>query len=72
MIIPCAMRERAAVRIAQVSGDGLEVDLVCDGLRKGYVHELRLDRLRDAEDEPLLHPRAYYTLIEIPETDDDA
>ena len=63
--------DAVAVRLAQVSGDGLEVELVCDGLREGYVHELRLDRLRDAEDEPLLHPRAYYTLIEIPEAGDE-
>ena len=57
-----------AVRLAQVSGDGLEVNLVCEPLRAGYVHELRLDMLRSADDEPLLHPRAYYTLIEIPES----
>jgi hypothetical protein len=44
------------------------VNLVCEPLRAGYVHELRLDMLRSADDEPLLHPRAYYTLIEIPES----
>ena len=55
-----------AVRLAQVSGDGLEVNLVCEPLRAGYVHELRLDMLRSADDEPLLHPRAYYTLVNIP------
>jgi len=58
--------EAVPVKLAQVSEDGLEVNLVCGPRRAGYVHELRVDRLRDADDEPLLHPRAYYTLVNIP------
>lgn len=54
------------VKLAQISGDNLTVNLICEPLRAGYVHELRLDGVRDEAGEPLLHPDAYYTLIEIP------
>jgi hypothetical protein len=57
------------VKLAQVSGDNLTVNLICEPLRAGYVHELRLDGVRDEAGEPLLHPDAYYTLIEIPKAD---
>ena len=56
--------DAVAVKLAQVSGDRLTVDLTCEPLRSGYVHELRVDLLRNEDGEPLLHPRAYYTLIE--------
>ena len=36
-------------------------------LRAGYVHEMHLHGVRDAEGAELLHPEAYYTLIRIPE-----
>ena len=55
------------VKLAQVSGDNLTVDLTCEPLRPGYVHELHLDGVRDDAGEPLLHDEAYYTLVEIPE-----
>ena len=50
----------------RVSPDGRRVTLEVDGLRAGYVHELRLDGVRSVTGEPLLHARAYYTLVEIP------
>ena len=59
-------KDSVAVKLAQVSGDRLTVDLACEPLKPGYVHELHLDLLRDEAGEPLLHPRAYYSLIEIP------
>ncbi len=54
------------VGAAQVSADGLEVRLVVDGLRAGYVHELHALDLCSAQGRELLHPEAYYTLIERP------
>jgi len=42
------------------------VKLVVEGLRAGYVHQLFCERLRSSAGEPVLHPRAYYTLVEIP------
>jgi hypothetical protein len=43
------------------------VDLVVEGLRAGWLHELHLDGVRSAEGTPVLHPRAYYTLAFRPE-----
>ncbi|MCB9916015.1 MAG: hypothetical protein H6828_12870 [Planctomycetes bacterium] len=55
------------VSAATVSEDGSRVRLAVDGLRAGYVHELHADGLRSAAGLPLLHPEAYYTLIELAE-----
>ena len=54
------------VTSATVSGDRLRVRLVVEGLREGYVHELRAEGLRAATGESLLHPAGYYTLNQIP------
>ncbi|MEC8320881.1 MAG: hypothetical protein VX012_05695 [Planctomycetota bacterium] len=61
--------EPVVVKLAAVSGDRMTVELTCEPLRAGYVHELRMDRLRDEEGEPLVHPDAYYTLVRIPKVD---
>lgn len=55
------------VRSAEVAGDGRSVRLTVEPLRAGYVHELHLDGVRSDDGEPLLHPEAYYTLVNIPE-----
>ncbi len=54
------------VRSAVVGRDRRSVRLVVDGLRAGYVHELKLKGARAEDGTPLLHPEAYYTLVEIP------
>lgn len=51
---------------AVVDPDGLGVTLDVAGLVKGHVHEFHLASMRSAENEPLLHADAYYTLNEIP------
>jgi hypothetical protein len=55
----------------RLGADQRSVELVVDptaggGLRAGYVHELHLDGVRSAAGAALLHPRAYYTLVERP------
>jgi len=55
-----------AVKELSMGADARSVVLVVEGLREGYVHELRLDGVLSAAGEPLLHPRAYYTLVELP------
>jgi len=43
------------------------IELAVDPLRAGYVHELSAHGLRSARDgKPLLHDKAYYTLINVP------
>jgi len=37
-----------------------------EGRVPGHVHEFHLSQMRSADDEPLLHADAYYTLNEIP------
>ena len=49
-----------------VSG-GLVIDLVVDGLREGYVHDLEFPGLRSAAGNELSHERACYTLINRPD-----
>jgi len=51
---------------AEVSADGLQVDLQIDGLVQGHVHDFDLDGMKSAEGGPLVHSKAYYTLNEIP------
>lgn len=52
---------------ADVSNDGLRVQLHIDGLVQGHVHDFDLAPVRAATGESLLHVNAYYTLNEIPE-----
>ncbi len=54
------------VRSATVSEDGKRVRLVIDGLRVGYVHEVKLSGLKATNGQPLLHGLGYYTLNHIP------
>jgi hypothetical protein len=50
------------IKEARVSDDRKSIHLVVDGLQKGAIHELHLPGLVDAQNQPLLHPTAYYTL----------
>lgn len=49
-----------------VAPDGKSARVVVDGLKPAYVHELRLDGVRDRDGSPMLHPVGYYTLNRIP------
>ena len=51
---------------AEVSPDKLRMRLFVDQLQAGHVHELHLDGLRNADNLPLLHKQAYYTLNYVP------
>ena len=50
-----------------ISDDLLSARLTCSNLRAGYVHEFHADALRSADNQPLLHPDAYYTLNRLPD-----
>ena len=54
------------IQAATVSADRQRVRLTVSGLRPLYVHELHADGVRGEEGQPILHPRAYYTLNKIP------
>ena len=50
----------------EVSADKRSVRLVIDGLRQYYIHEFKLEGIRNETGDPLLHETAYYTLNQIP------
>jgi hypothetical protein len=63
-------RRTLAVERAELAPGGTRVRLTIAPLREGYVHELRAVALRAAGGgPPLLHDRAYYTLVRIPAGD---
>jgi hypothetical protein len=45
--------------------DGLGIELIVEGLRSGYVHELDAGGVRSNDGEKPVHKKAYYTLIEL-------
>lgn len=54
---------------AEVSADGMSVELGIAGRVQGHVHEFHLPEMRSAENEALLHKDAFYTLNEIPQAE---
>ena len=63
---PAINTEKNPVRAVVVSDDGLRARLVVEGLRLGYVHEIKMPGVRSGEGNPLLHNTGYYTLNRIP------
>jgi hypothetical protein len=61
--------EELEVVALRPGADGRTLDLVVEGLREGYVHELHLPEVKDLADRSLDHSRAYYTLINRPEAE---
>lgn len=57
---------RPTIREVQVSQDGLNAELVIDGLRPGHVHELHAEGVRSSSGGRLLHNVGYYTLNYLP------
>lgn len=60
------LKQNPTIEQATVSEDGRRVHLIIVGLREYFVHELEASGVRSTDGEPLLHPRAYYTLNSIP------
>jgi hypothetical protein len=54
----------------KLSEDRQTIELRVVGLRLGYVHEIQASGVRSDKDLPLLHDRAYYTLIKLPINED--
>lgn len=49
------------------SSDGKSVRIVADGLREGYIHEIKLNNIISKDNFALLHNTGYYTLKVIPD-----
>jgi plastocyanin/glucose/arabinose dehydrogenase len=63
---PVINKADCRIRGVVVSEDGLKARLVVDGLREGYIHEVKAEGVRSGSSQPLLHDVAYYTLNSIP------
>ena len=58
--------EDNAITSAELLDDGKTVRLKVDGLRPGYIYEMKVSGLRSEENDNLLHDFGYYTLNAIP------
>lgn len=66
---PVINQGNCAIRAIEVSDDGLHVRIVADSLKEGYIHELKAEGVRSADNYLLLHNTGYYTLNRIPDGD---
>jgi cytochrome c551/c552 len=65
---PPVSNKVCAIKGVKVSADGMRARIIVDGLRKNYIHSVKLEGIRDADNSySLVHPTAYYTLNNIPE-----
>lgn len=55
------------VEAAVVSEDSLEIRLVLDGLREGYIYSINAEGIHSGNGDPLLHSTAFYTMNRLPE-----
>ncbi len=63
---PIVGQQKGAVRKVEVSEDGLTVKLTIDGMRLGFIHQLKASSLKSNNGGKLLHDTGYYTLNEVP------
>lgn len=63
---PIVDQQKGFVKKIEVSEDGLNVRLKIDGLRLGFIHQLKATNLKSNTGENLLHDTGYYTLNEVP------
>jgi azurin len=66
---PAINQNVRAIKAIEVSPDKLKVRLVLDSLKEGYVHEIKAEGIRSAENYALMHNYGYYTLNRIPDGD---
>jgi len=65
---PPVDNKKLTIKGIKLSADGMRARIVVDGLRKNYIHHIRLDGVRNTENAySLVHPGVYYTLNNIPE-----
>ena len=65
---PTVNVQNLMIKGVKVSDDGLHVRLVIDNLRRHYIHQIDVSKLRaEGSGLPVLHSTAYYTLNNIPD-----
>lgn len=63
---PVIDQQPCQVQRVEISEDGLKARLYVNGLRQGYIHEIKAEGVSSAQGEPLLHDFGYYTLNQLP------
>lgn len=66
---PVVDLEKRGIQKIEVAEDGKSARLYVEGLRLGYVYEIKAEGVQNARSKPLVHPLAYYTLNRIPSGD---
>ena len=64
---PITNQEALTLKGVHVSEDGLKIRLAVEGLREGYIHEIKASGLKNTSGLSLLHDTAYYTMNRIPD-----
>ncbi len=63
---PIVDQQKGLVKNVEVSEDGLTARLTVDGMRLGFIHQIKAATLKSMRGEALLHDTGYYTLNEVP------
>ncbi|MEO6915683.1 MAG: plastocyanin/azurin family copper-binding protein [Chitinophagaceae bacterium] len=66
---PAINQNTRIIKAIEISADKLKVRLVLDSLKEGYVHEIKAEGIRSADNYALMHNYGYYTLNRIPDGD---
>ncbi|NJL76774.1 MAG: hypothetical protein HC892_18910 [Saprospiraceae bacterium] len=64
---PAIRQETRTVFKVTVSQDGTRARLFVEGMREGFVYEIKASGVKNMQGKPILHPIGYYTLNYIPD-----
>ena len=68
---PVTDLETRTIYKVEVAQDGMSARLYVEGLRAGYVNEIKFPGLRNTQSQRLLHDFCYYTINQIPGMDQE-
>jgi uncharacterized cupredoxin-like copper-binding protein/glucose/arabinose dehydrogenase len=66
---PAINLNNRAIKAIEVSADKMKVRLVLDSVKDGYIHEIKAEGIRSADNYALMHNYGYYTVNRIPDGD---
>lgn len=64
---PVINRQEKTITRIELSEDSLSARVFVDGLREGYIYEIRAVGVHSADNSGLVHPVAYYSLNNLPD-----
>ncbi len=63
---PAIHLENRTIYKVEVTQDAMQARIFVEGLRAGYVNEIKISGVRNQGNQPLLHATGYYTINELP------